>query len=285
VDFGQPTAEYYREHIELPFFVKYLKGRTIRELPAASMFEVGTNRWREFDTWPPESAKPRTFYLRADGTLATEAPSEDEAYDEYVSNPDRPVPYIGHIQMGVQRDYMTEDQRFAARRPDVLVYKTPVLEEDLTVLGPITVNLHVSTSGTDSDFVIKLIDVYPDDYPTPEWEGPGRRPSNYVRMGGYQQLVRGEPFRGKFRRSLSEPVPFVPGEPDVISFDMPDIAHTFRSGHRLMIQIQSSWFPLVDRNPQTFVDIPHAEPEDFKTATQRVFRSSGKPSSVTVLVE
>ena len=244
-----------------------------------------TTCWREFDSWPPESAKPQVFYLSADGGLATEAPTEDEAYDEYVSDPARPVPYVGHTQMGMQHDYMTEDQRFAARRPDVLVYTTAVLEEDLTVLGPITVNLHVSTSGTDSDFVVKLIDVYPDDYPTPEWECPEPRPANHVRMGGFQQLVRGEPFRGKFRRSLSEPVPFVPGEPDLIAFDMPDIAHTFRSGHRLMIQIQSSWFPLVDRNPQTFVDIPHAEPEDFKKATQRVFRSTEKPSSITVLVE
>jgi len=285
VDFGQPTADYYREHIEFPFFVKYLKGRTIRELPEASIFEVGTNRWREFDTWPPESVEPRTFYLGAKDTLAGEAPTEDNAYDEYLSDPDRPVPYIGHIQMGVQRDYMTEDQRFAARRPDVLVYQTPVLEEDLTVLGPITVNLHVSTSGTDSDFVVKVIDVYPDDYPAPEWKGPERRPTNWVRMGGYQQLVRGEPFRGKFRRSLSEPVPFVPNEPDIISFEMPDVAHTFRSGHRLMIQIQSSWFPLVDRNPQTFVDIPHAEPEDFQSATQRVYRSAERPSSITLLVE
>jgi len=285
VDFGQPTADFYREHIELPFFVKHLKGRIIRELPEASIFEVGTNRWREFDSWPPQSAKPRTFYLRAENTLAEEAPAEDDAYDEYLSDPDRPVPYIGHIQMGMQRDYMTEDQRFAARRPDVLVYQTPVLEEDLTVLGPIEVELHVSTSGTDSDFVVKVIDVYPDDYPTAEWKGPEPRPTNFVRMGGYQQLVRGEPFRGKFRRSFSEPVPFVPDEPDIISFEMPDVAHTFRSGHRLMIQIQSSWFPLVDRNPQTFVDIPHAEPEDFKSATQRVFRSAQRPSSVTLLVE
>jgi hypothetical protein len=285
VNFGQPTAEYYREHIELPFFVQYLKDSSIRELPEVSIFEVGTNRWREFDTWPPRSVQPRTFFLGADETLVTAAPTGRDAYDEYVSDPDRPVPYVGHIQMGMQRDYMTEDQRFAAQRPDVLVYQTPILEEDLTVLGPIKVEVHVSTSGTDSDFVVKVIDVYPDDYPTPEWKGPGRRPANSVRMGGYQQLVRGEPFRGKFRRSLSEPVPFEPNEPDVISFEMPDVAHTFRSGHRLMIQIQSSWFPLIDRNPQTFVDIPHAKPEDFKAATQRVFRSAERPSSITLLVE
>jgi len=251
VDFGQPTADYYREHIELPFFVQHLKGRTIRELPEASVFEVGTNRWREFDSWPPEDATPRVFYLGAEGTLSTQTPADEDAYDQYVSDPNRPVPYIGHVQMGMQFNYMTEDQRFAARRTDVLVYQTPVLEEDLTVLGPISVNLHVSTSGTDSDFVVKVIDVYPDDYPTPEYKGPEPRPENHVRMGGYQQLVRGEPFRGKFRHSLSDPQPFVPDEPDVISFEMPDVAHTFRSGHRLMIQIQSSWFPLTDRNPQT----------------------------------
>ena len=133
--------------------------------------------------------------------------------------------------------------------------------------------------------MVKVIDVYPDDYPTPAWPGSGRRPANHVRMGGYQQLVRGEPFRGKFRRSFSEPVPFVPNEPDVIAFGMPDVAHTFRAGHRLMVQIQSSWFPLVDRNPQTFVDIPRAKPEDFKPAAQRVFRAAQRPSSITLLVE
>ncbi len=285
VDFGQPTADYYREHIEYPFFVEHLKGGTGADLAKASIFEVGTNRWREFDSWPPSSTKAKTFYLQAEGALTNDAPTEDAAYDEYLSDPEKPVPYIGHVQMGMQRDYMTEDQRFAGRRPDVLVYQTPVLEEDLTVLGPIMVKLHVSTTGTDSDFVVKLIDVYSDDYPNPEWKGPGPRPSNHVRMGGYQQLVRGEPFRGKFRHSLSEPEPFVPGEPDTISFEMPDVAHTFRTGHRVMIQIQSSWFPLVDRNPQTFVDIPHAAPEDFKTATQRVFRSKERPSSITLLVE
>ena len=285
VDFGQPTAEYFREHIELPFFVTHLEEGEPRDLAEVHVFEVGTNRWREFESWPPPNAKPQTLFLGGEGALSWQAPAEQEAFDEYVSDPAKPVPYVGYVQMGMQRDYMTEDQRFASRRTDVLVYQTPVLEEDLTILGPITVKLHVSTTGTDSDYVVKLIDVYPDDYPTPDWEGEGRPPANRVRMGGYQQLVRGEPFRGKYRRSFSDPEPFEPGQPDVIAFEMPDVAHTFRSGHRVMIQIQSSWFPLTDRNPQTFADIPHAEPGDFQKATQRVYRSVDRPSSITVLVE
>jgi putative CocE/NonD family hydrolase len=250
------------------------------------MFETGTNRWRSFDAWPPPGLRSQAWYLREGGALSTERPGAGgEIYDEYVSDPSRPVPYVGHVQMGMQGDYMTEDQRFAATRPDVLVYRTAPLEEDLTVLGPIAVSLHVSTSGTDADFVVKVIDVYPGDYPTPEWTGPQPRPANHVRMGGYQQLVRGEPFRGRFRRSFEKPEPFVPNQPDEIRFELGDVAHTFRRGHRLMVQVQSSWFPLTDRNPQTFVDIPRARPEDFRAARQRVFRSAERPSSITVLVE
>jgi len=285
VDFGQKTGEYYREQIELAFFLETLKDRKVRELPAASIFETGTNRWREFDAWPPAAATPRTFYFGAAGALTTEAPSGADAFDQYVSDPARPVPYVGHVQMGMQGDYMTEDQRFAATRPDVLVYQTPPLEDDLTVLGPIDVTLHVSTTGTDSDFVVKVIDVYPPDLPMPEWTGPQPPPANRVRPGGYQQLVRGEPFRGKFRRSFEKPEPFVPGEPDVIRFQLGDVAHSFRRGHRIMVQVQSSWFPLVDRNPQTFTSIPDAKPGDFRTATQRVYRSKARPSGVTLLVE
>jgi hypothetical protein len=301
LDLGQPTGAYYREHIELPFFRAHLldpaplvpaAGRPgpstppVETVAVATMFETGTNRWRRFDAWPPAGLEPRTFHLADGGRLDTAPPAgTGEAFDEYVSDPARPVPYVGHVQMGMQGDYMTEDQRFAATRPDVLVYQTGVLEEDLTVLGPIGVTLHVSTSGTDSDFVVKVIDVYPGDLPTPEWKGPAPRPANYVRMGGYQQLVRGEPFRGKFRRGFETPVPFTPGEPDVIRFELPDVAHTFRRGHRLMVQVQSSWFPLTDRNPQTFTDIPRARPEDFRPATQRVYRSAARPSSITLAVE
>ncbi len=179
-------------------------------------------------------------------------------------------------------DYMTEDQRFAATRPDVLVYETEPLPADVSVAGPIAVTLRVSTSGTDSDFVVKLVDAYPGTYPEPpKPEGTGER-AKAVPMGGYQQLVRGEPFRGKFRRSFEKPEPFEPGKPETIAFSMPDVCHTFRKGHRIMVHVQSSWFPLVDRNPQTFVDIPSAAPADFRKATERIYRS---PSSLTLLVE
>ena len=284
LDFGAEVSAWYREHVEFPFFMQYLKDKTLEPVAVATMFETGTNRWRRFDTWPPAAA-PQTMYLQASGGLATTAPGEADAYDQYLSDPNKPVPYVGHVQMGMQRDYMTEDQRFAGMRPDVLVYQTPVLDDDLTVLGPIGVDLHVSTSGTDSDFVVKVIDVFPSDYPTPEWKGPPPEPANRVRMGGYQQLVRGEPFRGKFRQSFEAPVPFVPNQPDRIRFDLPDVAHTFRRGHRLMVQIQSSWFPLTDRNPQVFGDIPKTRPEDFKIATQRVYRSKARASAITLRVE
>lgn len=284
VDFGQKTGEYYREKIEFAFFSEHLKGKKVRDLSAATVFETGTNRWRSFDIWPPANLRQQKLYLHADNVLSFEAPTEADAYDQYLSDPNRPVPYVGHVQMGMQGDYMTEDQRFAARRPDVLVYASPVLDEDLIVLGPISVSLNVSTSGTDSDFVVKVIDVYPNDFPTPQWPGPQPPPANRVRMGGYQQLVRGEPFRGKFRKSLEKPVPFRPGEPDVIEFELGDVAHAFRRGHRVMVQVQSSWFPLIDRNPQTFVDIPRAKMEDFRMATQRVYRSKTRPSNITFSV-
>ena len=175
-------------------------------------------------------------------------------------------------------DYMTFDQRFAYTRPDVLTYETEPLDQDVTIAGPITPVLRVSTSGTDSDFVVKLIDVYPDDYPDPNPNPKG------VYMGGYQQLVRGEPFRAKFRSSWEKPEPLVPGKETAIDFTMPDLYHTFRRGHRIMVQVESSWFPLTDRNPQTFTDIPYARPEDFKKATETVFHQKDAASGVEVLV-
>ena len=284
LDFGAEASTWYREHVEFPFFMQHLLDKTLEPVAVATMFETGTNRWRTFQAWPP-AGTAQTMYLQARGGLSVTAPAEADAFDQYLSDPNKPVPYVGHVQMGMQRDYMTEDQRFAATRPDVLVYQTSVLDDDLTVLGPIGVDLHVSTSGTDSDFVVKVIDVFPSDYPTPDWKGPQPEPANRVRMGGYQQLVRGEPFRGKFRQSFEKPVPFVPNQPDRIRFDLPDVAHTFRRGHRLMVQIQSSWFPLTDRNPQVFGDIPKTRPEDFQIATQRVYRSAARASAITLRVE
>ena len=208
-------------------------------------------------------------------------PPAAEGFDEYVSDPNRPVPYVGYVAGGMNGDYMTEDQRFASQRPDVLVYQGPPLEEDLVVAGPVKVTLKVSTTGTDSDFVVKLVDVYPNDYPTPAPPEGQRPPSNAVKMGGYQQLVRGEPFRGKYRNSFEKPEPFVPGQAAKIEYELPDVYHAFRRGHRIMVQVQSSWFPLVDRNPQKFMEIPTATAADFQKATQRVYRGG---SSVTVLV-
>ena len=248
------------------------------------------NQWRKFDRWPPAAAKPTAIYLDAKGALAWQPP-EKAAFDEYLADPNKPVPYIGALATRVLNSYMTEDQRFAAARPDVLVYKSPVLDRDVSVFGPIAVDLRVSTTGTDSDFDVKLIDVYPGDTPDysipapapPLPDAPPAAPAVSL-MGGYQQLVRGEPFRGKFRKSFEHPVPFEPGKPDRIAFAMPDIAHTFRAGHRIMVQIQSSWFPLTDRNPQKFMDIPKALSTDFVKATQRVYTGGPDGSKITLRI-
>ena len=279
VDFHSKTSEYYRKHIELPFFRHFLKGDNSYNASEAQVFETGVDVWRRFDSWPPRQAAPRSLYLRAAGALGFDPPAEGAgASDEFVSDPARPVPFTMQTTTDYPRSYPLEDQRFAAERPDVLVYQTQPLEEDLTIAGPIKASLHVSTSGTDSDWIVKVIDVYAWDFPD-----PNPNPA-HVRMGNYQQLVRGDVFRGRFRQSFEKPEPFDPGKPTSIQFTMPDVFHTFRRGHRVMVQVQSSWFPLVDRNPQTYVDIATARPEDFRKATQRVYRSVEAPSFLSVLV-
>jgi putative CocE/NonD family hydrolase len=286
LDFGVKTAAYYRERLEAPFFARYLKGQKGDPLPEAAMFQTGANEWRRFDAWPPRDAFRSTYYLGPEGRLSSEAPSAEDAFDEYPSDPMRPVPYVGYVTQGMRHDYMTEDQRFAATRPDVLVYQSEPLEADVSVVGPIEVDLNVSTTGTDSDFVVKLIDVYPPEFPDrPRPAGESEPPANAVKRGGYQQLVRGEPFRAKFRASFEKPEPMTPGRATRIQFSMPDVCHAFRRGHRIMVQVQSSWFPLVDRNPQTFVDIPNAKPSDFVKATQRVYRARDRASAVSLLIE
>ncbi|HKE26205.1 MAG TPA: CocE/NonD family hydrolase [Bryobacteraceae bacterium] len=279
VNFGSNTAQYYREHIEFPFFVFYLKGRGDGKFPKAWVFQTGMDQWRKFDQWPPAASKPSTVYLDAKGRLVWHQP-EVAGFDEYLSDPMRPVPYVGQVQIGVLNTYMTEDQRFASKRPDVLVYQSEVLDHDVTVVGPISVSLKVTTTATDSDFDVKLIDVYPNNAPDFNAEanaaaaaagGRGAAAPAATFMGGYQQLIRGEPFRGKFRKSFEKPVPFQPGVADRIEFQLPDIAHTFRPGHRMMLQVQSSWFPLTDRNPQKFMEIPKALSTDFVKATERVY--------------
>lgn len=280
VHFNVKTAEFFREQIEFPFFESILKDKGKPSIPKAWVFETGTNQWRKHDAWPPKEARPRLLYLAAGGQLSSEPAATDDsaAFDEYVSDPAKPVPYVGYIFDRMSGSYMTADQRFAARRPDVLVYESKPLERDVTIVGPIQADLQVSTSGTDSDWVVKLVDVYPDDYPD-----PNPNPAN-VRMGAYQQLVRGDVMRGKFRNSFEAPEAFTPGAPTAVSFTLQDTYHTFRTGHRIMIQIQSSWFPLVDRNPQKFVDIYSAKESDFQKATQRVYRSKSQPSRLKVMM-
>ncbi len=279
VQFAAKTGEFFRDKIQLPFFEQYLKGKGDAKLPEAYVFETGTNTWRQYDAWPPKQSRSRMLYFGANGKLSLDQPTEQTAvYDEYVSDPAKPVPFIGYTALAVPQEYMVGDQRFASTRTDVLVYRTEPLTEDVTIAGPISPKLHVSTTGTDSDWVVKLIDVYPSDFPDNDPNPDG------VKMGGYQQLLRGEPMRGKFRNNFEHPEAFTPGQVTEVNFAMPDINHTFRRGHRIMVQVQSSWFPLVDLNPQKFADIPNAKRADFQPATQRVYRSRQHPSGLAVNV-
>jgi putative CocE/NonD family hydrolase len=288
VTFAANTGDYYRKNIIFPFFEQYLKGSGDAKLPKAYVFETGTNVWRQYDSWPPKSAEKKTLYLHTNGVLSFDPPKDEAAsYDEYVSDPNKPVPFVNYVTETVPQEYMVSDQRFAASRNDVLTYQTDVLPQDVTIVGPVSPRLFVSTTGTDSDWDVKLIDVYPPDYPESKLDA---RPDDRVRptdvappsfvMGGYEQLVRGEPFRGKFRHSFEKPEPFTPNKVEEVTFAMQDVNHTFQRGHRIMIQIQSTWFPLTDRNPQVFLNIPDAKPSDFVKATQRIYHAPSQFSSI-----
>jgi putative CocE/NonD family hydrolase len=293
-EFASNTGDFYRKNILFPFFEQYLKGKADAKLPKAYVFETGTNVWRRYSAWPPKDAAAKTLYLQPNGGLSFDAPGSDSSlFDEYVSDPAHPVPFVNYQATQVPQEYMVSDQRFAATRTDVLTYETPVLQEDVTIAGPITPRLFVSTSGTDSDWDVKLIDVYPNDYSDSKLDAPRPEDRNKPRtdvgppsftMAGYQQLIRGEPFRGKFRHSFEKPEPFTPGKIEEINAIFQDVNHTFRRGHRIMVQIQSSWFPLTDRNPQTFVNIPDAKPSDFVKATERVYHTKAQPSGIGVQV-
>lgn len=280
VPFRVKSSEFFRDQIELPFFEFHLKGKGDAKQPKAWMFETGTNSWRKFSAWPP-AGQTASLVFANDGRLLIKDSLESigkSAFDEFVSDPARPVPFIDKTTLSMPAEYMTGDQRFASKRPDVLVYQTPALETDVTVGGPIEVELYVSTTGTDADWVVKLIDVYPGDFPDPDPNPTG------VKMGGYQQLVRGDVLRGKFRNSREKPEPFQPGEVTKIKFKLNDVLHTFRPGHRIMVQVQSSWFPLIDRNPQTFCNIGQARETDFQRATHRVYRDGIHASRILVNV-
>jgi putative CocE/NonD family hydrolase len=288
IQFGSNTAEFYRANIEAPFFAHYLKGAEWTPLPKAYVFETGSDVWKKYAAWPPASAVKKMIYFEPHGGLGWTAPTVKASKDEYVSDPAHPVPFTPYVaDADVPQRYMDDDQRFAAKRSDVVVYESEPLTEDVTVAGPVKPMLKIASTGTDSDFDVKLIDVYPEDYKDPNAEqSQGKRVTGApeVFMQGYEMLVRGEPFRAKFRNSWEKPEPLVPGKVTSVSFTMQDVNHTFLKGHRIMVQVQSSWFPLVDRNPQVFMDVYKAKPEDFKKATETVFHEAGAASGVELMV-
>ena len=275
--FGSKTSRYFREEIQLPFFNYYLKDKGSYTPAEAVVFETGRNVWRRYDEWPPRASEPEALYLRAARRLSFDRPTENsvDAYDAYESDPAKPVPWSAETRTTQGHLWMVEDQRFAARRPDVLSYQTEPLTEPVTICGPIVAKLHVSTTGTDSDWVVKMIDVFPGDAPDNDPNPAG------VRMGDFQMLLAGEVFRGKFRTGFDHPTPMVSGRVTPIEIDLRDRYHTFLPRHRIMVQVQSSWFPVIDRNPQTFVDVYHASEKDFRKATQKIYRSAADPSHLT----
>ncbi|HET8902117.1 MAG TPA: CocE/NonD family hydrolase [Holophagaceae bacterium] len=275
--FGDKTSLWYQKEIELPFFNHYLKDGADPKLAEATIFETGSNQWKRFDTWPPQAAKPVSFYFQPGGGLSMAKPDAKGGGDSFVSDPNKPVPHTEKIGLDYDRTYMTADQRSASTRPDVMVYETEPLKADVTLAGPLRPDLWVSTTGTDSDWVVKLIDVFPEDAKDPEGTPEG------FHYGGYQMLVRGDTLRGKFRNSLQNPEPFTPGKATEVAFTLNDVCHTFQKGHRIMIQVQCSWFPVVDRNPQTFCDIPNAKPSDYQKATQTIFHAANMPSRIEAL--
>lgn len=256
VEFGSATSTFYQTRIEFPFFMHHLKGAPDPGLPGAYVFQTGSNAWRRFASWPPPEARPVSLWFQAGARLGFKGPGPEGAA-AYVSDPAHPVPFWDGVDIGMPREYMTADQRFVDGRPDVATFSTPLLEKDLPVAGPVRADLRVTTTGTDADWVVKVIDVRPD---------------------GCEQLVRGEVMRGKFRNSFERPEPFVPGRATRVAFALNDVCHTFLKGHRLMVQVQSSWFPLMDRNPQVFTDIYHAKPEDFRKAEQKILFGEEHPS-------
>jgi putative CocE/NonD family hydrolase len=288
IQFGSNTALWYQNNIEIPFFNYYLKGKGADpNLSEATIFFSGENQWHNLNQWPPANISNQPIYFQPNGNLSWNKPTAPKSASEYISDPAHPVPYTEDVHFDRTAAYMDDDQRFASRRTDVLTFQTDVLNEDLTLAGPIVADLAVSITGTDADFVVKIIDVFSDDF---QYTGSSMNPPSGGRgagaypMGGYQMLVRGEIMRGKFRNSFETPAPFTPNKIEKVKFDLPDVAHTFKKGHRLMIQIQSSWFPLADRNPQKFVNIYEADITDFQKATIRIHHDAANSSNIILPV-
>jgi putative CocE/NonD family hydrolase len=282
VRFESNTSAYFQDSIEIPFFNYYLLGKEKPNLPEATIFFSGENNWKKLEAWPPKNVEDENLYLGSDGKLLlNEKPKSHNTFDEYISDPAHPVPYTQDVHFKRTREYMNDDQRFASRRPDVLTYETEILNNDITLAGPVVADLMASISTTDADFVVKLIDVFPDDF---KYNDDVKGNDNNYPMGGYQMLVRAEIMRGKFRNSFEKPEPFIPGKITNVKWELPDVAHTFLKGHRIMIQIQSSWFPLADRNPQKFIDIYKADDSDFQKAAIRIYHDAAHASKIILPV-
>jgi uncharacterized protein len=283
ISFGSDTAVYFRRNIEAPWFAYWLKNKGSLPLQEALLFQTGSDTWVKFDSWPPREAKVRELYFRADGQLSFNAPSADslQAFDSYISDPAHPVPYRNRpIDMTYPEDHpggwytwLVQDQRFVDQRPDVLTWQTGELKEDVTLTGQVTAKLFASTTGSDADWIVKLIDVYPEKDPE-KWQ-----------LSGYQLMIADEVFRGRFRNSFEKPEPITPGAVTPFKIDLHTANHVFKKGHRIMVQVQSTWFPVIDRNPQRFVpNIFEAKESDYQKATQRIYRSKRYPSAVEITV-
>jgi putative CocE/NonD family hydrolase len=286
VEFGSNTSEWFQMYMEVPFFNYFLKGKgDINQIAEANIFITGENTWKKFNQWPPAEKQDKDMFLQPGGKLDWVKPSAAKDFSEYVSDPAHPVPYTEDVHFNRTRTYMTDDQRFAERRPDVLTFKTDILKEDVTVTGAVIADIMTSITTTDADFVVKLIDVFPDAMGFNDVDIYAEQDAaKTYPMGGYEMLVRSEIFRGRFRKSYENPSAFTPGKVEEIKFELPDIAHTFKEGHRIMVQIQSSWFPLADRNPQQFINIYNADEKDFIKSDIKVYHNSQYASKVILPV-
>ncbi|MCK0191877.1 CocE/NonD family hydrolase [Arenibacter sp. F20364] len=270
VYFGDDISKFYQENIETRFFNHFLKGEGgTTNLPEAYVFDTGTKEWKTFDAWPPKNTTKATYSLQRNQRLGQIA-TREYSFQEFVSDPKKPVPYSEDIKMVfTPRKFMTDDQRFAARRPDVLIFETEPLQDPLTLAGDILAKLNVSTTGTDADWIVKVIDVYPADHKDYE------ETQAYLKMGNYHQMVRSEVMRGRFRNDFTKPEPFVPDQPTPVNIQLQDVFHTFKKGHKIQVQVQSSMFPYIDINPQTYIEnIFEAKPKDFQKQTHRVYNTS-----------
>lgn len=286
IQFGSNTSEYFQQNFELPFFNYFLKGKgDISKIAEANIFITGENEWKTFTQWPPENKTDKEMYFQSNGKLTATKPISQNNFSEYTSDPAKPVPYEEDVHFNRTRNYMSNDQRFAARRTDVLVFQTDTLKEDLTVTGNVIADLMTSISTTDADFVVKVIDVFPDNLSYHEVDIYAEKdPVNRYPMGGYQMLVRAEIFRGRYRNSFENPSAFIPGKIEEVKFELPAIAHCFKTGHRIMVQVQSSWFPLADRNPQQFVNIYHCNETDFVKSEIKIYHDAGYASKIILPV-